>query len=192
MEFFFLFTWIFVVAFVAFAQNAGNKRHKYSISTKPTEVEENKIVYDFKGQQNPESYYEEKEQEFLVQIKEMYESIAKTYNFSKYNKTMREIEKLKRKLANLRAQYKEYVASTKYQFYTEYNLTLNQNDMEYKDMIEKVKALAIKNREAKTAEEKALIKEQMERLKAEDEKAFAVAVGFMVKKTKQDIEEQRT
>lgn len=85
-----------------------------SISTKPTEVEENKIVYDFKGQQNPESYYEEKEQEFLVQIKEMYESIAKTYNFSKYNKTMREIEKLKRELANLRAQYKEYVASTKY------------------------------------------------------------------------------
>ena len=64
--------------------------------------------------------------------------------------------------------------------------------MEYKDMIEKVKALAIKNREAKTAEEKALIKEQMERLKAEDEKAFAVAIGFMVKKTKQDIEEQRT
>ena len=64
--------------------------------------------------------------------------------------------------------------------------------MEYKDMIEKVKALAIKNREAKTAEEKALIKEQMERVKAEDEKAFAVAVGFMVKKTKQDIEEQRT
>lgn len=43
MEFFFLFTWIFVVAFVAFAQNAGNKRHKYSISTKPTEVEEKKI-----------------------------------------------------------------------------------------------------------------------------------------------------
>lgn len=64
--------------------------------------------------------------------------------------------------------------------------------MEYTDTIEKVKALAIKNREAKTAEEKALIKEQMERLKAEDEKAFAVAVGFMVKKTKQDIEEQRT
>lgn len=64
--------------------------------------------------------------------------------------------------------------------------------MEYTDMIEKVKALAIKNREAKTAEEKALIKEQMERVKAEDEKAFAVAVGFMVKKTKQDIEEQRT
>ncbi len=63
--------------------------------------------------------------------------------------------------------------------------------MEYTDMIEKVKALAIKNREAKTAEEKALIKEQMERLKAEDEKAFAVAVGFMVKKTKQDIEEQK-
>ena len=64
--------------------------------------------------------------------------------------------------------------------------------MEYTDMIEKVKALAIKNREAKTAEEKALIKEQMERLKAEDEKAFAVAVGCMVKKTKQDREEQRT
>lgn len=64
--------------------------------------------------------------------------------------------------------------------------------MEYTDMIEKVKALAIKNREAKTAEEKALIKEQMERVKAEDEKTFAVAVGFMVKKTKQDIEEQRT
>ena len=85
MEFFFLFTWIFVVAFVAFAQNVGNKRHKYSISTKPTEVDENKIVYDFKGQQSPESYYEEKEQEFLAQIKEMYESIAKTYNFSKYN-----------------------------------------------------------------------------------------------------------
>lgn len=59
-------------------------------------------------------------------------------------------------------------------------------------MIEKIKALAIKNREAKTAEEKALIKEQMERLKAEGEKNFAVAVGFMVKKTKQDIEEQRT
>ena len=53
-------------------------------------------------------------------------------------------------------------------------------------MIEKIKALAIKNREAKTAEEKALIKEQMERLKAEDEKNFAVAVGFMVKKTKQE------
>lgn len=89
MEFFFLFTWIFVVASVAFAQNAGNKLPKYSISTKPTEVEENKIVYDFKGQ-------------------------PKTYNFSKYNKTIREIEKLKRELANLRAQHKEYVASTKY------------------------------------------------------------------------------
>ena len=113
MEFFFLFTWIFVVASVALAKNVGNKRPKYSISTKPTEVDENKIVYDFKGQQNPESYYEEKEQEFLVQIKEMYESIAKTYNFSKYNKTMREIEKLKRELANLRAQHKEYIASTK-------------------------------------------------------------------------------
>lgn len=113
MEFFFLFTWIFVVASVALAQNVGNKRPKYSISTKPTEVDENKIVYDFKGQQNPESYYKEKEQEFLVQIKEMYDSIAKTYNFSKYNKTMQEIEKLKRELANLRAQYKEYVASTK-------------------------------------------------------------------------------
>lgn len=113
MEFFFLFTWIFVVASVAFAQNAGNKRPKYSISTKPTEVEENKIVYDFKGQQNPESYYEEKEQEFLVQIKEKYESIAKTYNFSKYNKTIREIEKLKRELANLRAQHKEYAFCSK-------------------------------------------------------------------------------
>ena len=44
--------------------------------------------------------------------------------------------------------------------------------MEYTDMIEKVKALAIKNREAKTDEEKALIKEQMERLKAEDEKTL--------------------
>ena len=43
----------------------------------------------------------------------MFESIAKTYNFSKYNKTMREIEKLKRELANLRAQHKEYIASTK-------------------------------------------------------------------------------
>ena len=114
MEFFFLFTWIFVVASVALAKNVGNKRPKYSISTKPTEVDENKIVYDFKGQQNPESYYEEKEQEFLAQIKEMYESLAKTYNFSKYNKTMREIEKLKRELANLRAQHKEYIASTKY------------------------------------------------------------------------------
>lgn len=94
MEFFFLFTWIFVVASVALAQNVGNKRPKYSISTKPTEVDENKIVYDFKGQQSSESYYEEKEQEFLAQIKEMYESLAKTYNFSKYNKTMREIENL--------------------------------------------------------------------------------------------------
>lgn len=114
MEFFFLFTWIFVVASVALAKNVGNKRPKYSISTKPTEVYENKIVYDFKGQQSSESYYEEKEQEFLAQIKEMYESLAKTYNFSKYNKTMREIEKLKRELANLRAQHKEYIASTKY------------------------------------------------------------------------------
>lgn len=113
MEFFFLFTWIFVVASVAFVQNAGNKRHKYNICSKPTEVDENKIVYDFKGQQNPESYYKEKEQEFLVQIKAMYESVAKTYNFSKYNKTMQEIEKLKRELANLRAQHKEYIASTK-------------------------------------------------------------------------------
>lgn len=44
MEFFFLFTWIFVVASVALAKNVGNKRPKYSISTKPTEVDENKIV----------------------------------------------------------------------------------------------------------------------------------------------------
>lgn len=111
MEFFFFFAWIFVVAFVAFARNAGNKRSKYSISTKPTKVDENIIVYDFKGQQNPESYYEEKEQKFLVQINAMHESITKTYNFSKYNKTMREIEKLKQELANLRTQYKEYVES---------------------------------------------------------------------------------
>ena len=76
-----------------------------------------KITNSNENKANPVNYSTQGftgDPEFLVQIKEMYESIAKTYNFSKYNKTMREIEKLKRELANLRAQYKEYVASTKY------------------------------------------------------------------------------
>lgn len=61
--------------------------------------------------------------------------------------------------------------------------------MEYTEMIEKVKALAVKNREAKTEAEKLAVKEQMNALKAEDEKAFAVAVGYMVKTTQKEIEE---
>ncbi len=59
--------------------------------------------------------------------------------------------------------------------------------MEYTEMIEKVKSLAAQNRAAKTDEEKANVRQQMEALKAEDEKAFAVAVGYLAKTTEEAI-----
>ena len=50
-------------------------------------------------------------------------------------------------------------------------------------MIDKVKALAAQNRAAKTAEDKAEVRRQMDALKESDPKAFAVAVGYMAKTT---------
>ena len=56
-------------------------------------------------------------------------------------------------------------------------------------MIDKVKALAAQNRAAKTAEEKAEVRRQMDILKGMDPKAFAVAVGYMAKTTEQKVKE---
>ena len=54
-------------------------------------------------------------------------------------------------------------------------------------MIDKVKALAAQNRAAKTAEEKAEVRRQMNILKGMDPKA--VAVGYMAKTTEQKVKE---
>lgn len=59
--------------------------------------------------------------------------------------------------------------------------------MEYQDMINKVKALAAKNRDAKTSEEKEEVRSQMNALKEADSKAFAVAVGYLAKETKEKV-----
>lgn len=56
-------------------------------------------------------------------------------------------------------------------------------------MIDKVKALAAQNRAAKTAEDKAEVRRQMDALKESDPKAFAVAVGYMAKTTEQKVKE---
>ena len=56
-------------------------------------------------------------------------------------------------------------------------------------MIDKVKALATQNRAAKTAEDKAEVRRQMDALKESDPKAFAVAVGYMAKNTEQKVKE---
>jgi carbamoylphosphate synthase large subunit len=61
--------------------------------------------------------------------------------------------------------------------------------MEYTEMIDKVKALAAQNRAAKTAEDKAEVRRQMDALKELDPKAFAVAVGYMAKTTEQKVKE---
>ena len=61
--------------------------------------------------------------------------------------------------------------------------------MEYTEMVDKVKALAAQNRAAKTEEEKAEVRRQMEALKESDSKAFAVAVGYMAKTTEQNVKE---
>lgn len=61
--------------------------------------------------------------------------------------------------------------------------------MEYTEMIDKVKALAAQNRVAKSAEDKAEVRRQMDALKEEDPKAFAVAVGYMAKKTEERVKE---
>lgn len=61
--------------------------------------------------------------------------------------------------------------------------------MEYTEMIDKVKALATQNRAAKTAEDKAEVRRQMDALKESDPKAFAVAVGYMAKNTEQKVKE---
>ena len=61
--------------------------------------------------------------------------------------------------------------------------------MEYTEMIDKVKALAAQNRAAKTAEDKAEVRRQMDALKESDPKAFAVAVGYMAKTTEQKVKE---
>ena len=52
-------------------------------------------------------------------------------------------------------------------------------------MIDKVKALAAQNRAAKSEEDKAEVRRQMDALKESDPKAFAVAVGYMAKKTEE-------
>lgn len=56
-------------------------------------------------------------------------------------------------------------------------------------MIDKVKALAVQNRAAKTEEEKDEVRRQMNILKSIDPKAFAVAVGYMAKNTEQKVKE---
>lgn len=56
-------------------------------------------------------------------------------------------------------------------------------------MIDKVKALAAQNRAAKTAEDKAEVRRQMDALKESDPKAFVVAVGYMAKTTEQKVKE---
>ena len=56
-------------------------------------------------------------------------------------------------------------------------------------MIDKVKALAAQNRAAKTEEERAEVRRQMNVLKGIDPKAFAVAVGYMAKTTEQKVKE---
>ena len=61
--------------------------------------------------------------------------------------------------------------------------------MEYTEMIDKVKALAAQNRAAKTAEDKAEVRRQMDALKESDPKAFAVVVGYMAKTTEQKVKE---
>ena len=61
--------------------------------------------------------------------------------------------------------------------------------MEYTEMIDKVKALAVQNRAAKTEEEKDEVRRQMNILKSIDPKAFAVAVGYMAKNTEQKVKE---
>ena len=61
--------------------------------------------------------------------------------------------------------------------------------MEYTEMIDKVKALAAQNRAAKTAEDKAEVRRQMDALKESDPKAFAVAVGYMAKTTEQQTKD---
>lgn len=61
--------------------------------------------------------------------------------------------------------------------------------MEYTEMIDKVKALAAQNRAAKTAEDKAEVRRQMDALKESDPNAFAVAVGYMAKNTEQKVKE---
>lgn len=61
--------------------------------------------------------------------------------------------------------------------------------MEYTEMIDKVKALAVQNRAAQTEEEKDEVRRQMNILKSIDPKAFAVAVGYMAKHTEQKVKE---
>ena len=61
--------------------------------------------------------------------------------------------------------------------------------MEYTEMIDKVKALAVQNRAAQTEEEKDEVRRQMNILKSIDPKAFAVAVGYMAKNTEQKVME---
>ena len=61
--------------------------------------------------------------------------------------------------------------------------------MEYTEMIDKVKALAIQNRAAQTEEEKDEVRRQMNILKSIDPKAFAVAAGHMAKNTEQKVKE---
>ena len=61
--------------------------------------------------------------------------------------------------------------------------------MEYTEMIDKVKVLAVQNRAAQTEEEKDEVRRQMNILKSIDPKAFAVAVGYMAKNTEQKVKE---
>lgn len=61
--------------------------------------------------------------------------------------------------------------------------------MEYIEMIDKVKALAEQNRTAKTTENKTEVRRQMDALRKQDPKAFAVAVGYMSKTTKLKVKE---
>ena len=56
-------------------------------------------------------------------------------------------------------------------------------------MIDKVKALAAQNRAAKTAEDKAEVRRQMDALKKSAPKAFAVAVGYMAKTIEQQTKD---
>lgn len=113
MEFFFLFSWIFVVAITAAAKSSGGRSKSYS--TVPEYAAEEKMPnFDFEHAADPHSYFSEQERILLRDIADNEDKKKKAIGILENVEIQGEIIDLKKTLTALRSQYRDFCAKYKY------------------------------------------------------------------------------
>lgn len=112
MEFFFLFSWIFVVAIVAAVKSSGGRSKSYC--TVPEYAAEEKMPnFDFEHAADPHSYFSEQERILLRDIADNEDKKKKAIGILENVEIQGEIIDLKKTLTVLRSQYRDFCANCK-------------------------------------------------------------------------------